>query len=172
MTRAPAVPRLRFDDLDAALAELRRRGRRVSAPRRQVMAALFAADGPRSAEQLASGLGLDLASVYRNLDALEQLGMLQHVHLGHGPGLYALVGVGEHEYLYCERCGALRAVAPEELDAFRASLRASFGYVAQFTHHALVGSCADCAGDGREGVEAPAAPKHREHWEHDHQRVR
>ena len=35
---------------------------------------------------------VDLASVYRNLEQLEELGVVRHVHLGHGPGLYALVG--------------------------------------------------------------------------------
>jgi Fur family ferric uptake transcriptional regulator len=145
MTRAPAVPRLRFADLEDALGEMRRRGLRVSAPRRRVIAALFEAEGPCSADHLARGLELDLASVYRNLDTLEQLGLVQHVHLGHGPGLYALVGAGEHEYLFCEHCGAVRTLAPEQLDGIRRALAASFGYVAHFTHHAIVGSCAACS---------------------------
>ncbi len=55
---------------------------------------------------------LDAASVYRNLEAFEQAGIVRHVHLGHGPGLYALVGEGESEYLYCDRCGSALAVAP------------------------------------------------------------
>jgi Fur family ferric uptake transcriptional regulator len=154
MTRAPAVPRLRFDDLEDALSEMRRRGLRVSASRRLVMAALFAAEGPCSAEHLARGLELDLASVYRNLDTVEQLGLVQHVHLGHGPGLYTLVGAGEHEYLFCEHCGAVRTVAPEQLDAIRRALVESFGYVAKFTHHAIVGSCAACSATKSPGAQA------------------
>jgi Fur family transcriptional regulator, ferric uptake regulator len=147
MTRAPDVSRLRFSSFADAVAEMRRRGLRLSTSRRLVLQALFAADGPCSAEHLAHGLDLDLASVYRNLDVLERHGLAQHVHLGHGPGLYALVGHGEHEYLYCERCGAVRAVAPDELDPLRASLRDRFGYEARFTHHAIVGTCPRCASD-------------------------
>jgi len=145
MTRAPDVSRLRFDSVADAVAEMRRRGLRLSTSRRLVLQALFAADGPCSAEHLAHDLELDVASVYRNLDVLERHGLAQHVHLGHGPGLYALVGHGEHEYLYCERCGAVRALAPDELDPLRASLRDRFGYEAHFTHHAIVGTCPRCA---------------------------
>ena len=76
-----------------------------------MLEALFLADGPVSAEELAAGLGgqvppSDLASVYRNLETLERHGVVRHVHLGHGPGRYALAGTGEREYLVCERCGA------------------------------------------------------------------
>ena len=38
----------------------------------------------------AAGPASDLASVYRNLEHLEELGVVRHVHFGHGPGLYAL----------------------------------------------------------------------------------
>jgi Fur family ferric uptake transcriptional regulator len=162
MTRAPNVSRLRFRDLDDAVAEMRRQGLRVSASRRLVLQGLFAAEWPCSAEQLARGLDLDLASVYRNLDMLERHGLVQHVHRGHGPGLYALVGLGEHEYLCCERCGEVRAVAPEELEPLRAFLHERFGYLGRFTHHAIVGTCPGCAlqaGAHRD----PLAHEHGEH---------
>ena len=145
MTRAPEVTRLRFRDAAEAISEMRRRGLRVSTSRRLVLDALYAADGPCSAEHLAHGLELDLASVYRNLDVFERHGLVQHVHLGHGPGLYVLVGAGEHEYLYCERCSAVRALAPAELDDLRSWLTDRFGYEARFTHHAIVGICPRCA---------------------------
>ena len=68
-----------------------------------------------SAEELAQTLSLEESSVYRNLETLERHGLIRHVHLGHGPGLYALVGRGEREYLYCDRCGKVTVLAPEEL---------------------------------------------------------
>jgi Fur family ferric uptake transcriptional regulator len=87
----------------------------------------------------------DLASTYRNLETLERHGVVRHVHLGHGPGRYALSGAGEREYLVCERCGALRAVRPAELDAIREHIRVTFGYVTRFSHFPLVGRCSTCA---------------------------
>lgn len=48
-----------------------------------------------TAEQIAGGLDgqvppSDLGSVYRNLETLEGLGVVRHMHAGHGPGLYAI----------------------------------------------------------------------------------
>lgn len=136
--------------LDAAIGALRDRGLRLSSARRLVLEALFAAQGPISAEQIADGLDgrlprSDLASVYRNLERLEELGLVRHVHLGHRAGLYALAGASDREYLNCERCGAHRAVDPGVLDPARAALEAATGWSARFTHFPIVGLCPECS---------------------------
>jgi Fur family ferric uptake transcriptional regulator len=145
VTSSPDTPRLEFTDLDGALAALRERGLRISMARRLVLEALMEAPEPMPAEDIARGLDLDLASVYRNLETLEQHGVARHVHLGHGPGLYVLVGRGEQEFLSCESCGAVRALTPKELDPIRASIRKRFGYEARFSHFPIVGLCQSCA---------------------------
>lgn len=118
---------------------------RLSTPRRLVLQALFAAEGPVSALRLAETLLIDESSVYRNLEVLERHGLIRHVHLGHGPGLYILVGRHEVEYLYCERCARVTAVPPEHLDPVRRQIKREFGYEARFTHFAIVGLCQRCA---------------------------
>jgi Fur family ferric uptake transcriptional regulator len=125
-------------------------GLRLSAARRLVLQALAVADGPMSAEQVAAGVGgrvppSDLASVYRNLDTLERAGIVRHVHLGHGPGLWELAGDGAGEYLACERCGDYRAVPARQLDAVRAYIRRTYGYTVSFGHFPIVGLCAKCS---------------------------
>jgi len=132
-----------------AVEALRASGRRVSAARRLVLEALFCADGPMSADQIAAGIGgrvprSDLTSVYRNLETLEEVGLVSHVHLGHGPGLYALNRDGEREWLTCKRCGDFRAVDPARLDGVRAAIEAAFGYRASFAHFPVVGLCESC----------------------------
>ena len=104
-----------FADLEGALDVVRAAGSRVTSARRLLLEALFAAEGPVAAERLARSTGgdadaADLASTYRNLELLEELGVVRHFHLGHGPGLYALAGPDEREYLVCERCGAVRRI--------------------------------------------------------------
>jgi len=146
----PAAPPLAKADLQSAMALMRERGLRVSAARRLVVEALLAADGPMSAEQIAQGIGgrvpsSDMASVYRNLQAFEDIGLVRHVHLGHGPGLHALAVEGAREYLTCERCADFHAVAPQELDAVREQIERQFGYRASFTHFPIVGLCPSCA---------------------------
>jgi Fur family ferric uptake transcriptional regulator len=144
MTEAPRTEPLAFRDIDDVVAAVRSAGGRLTTPRRLVLEALFAADGLLSAEQIATAMALDLTSVYRNLELLEELGVVRHVHVGHGPGRYGLVGDGEREFLVCEVCGNVLAVAPHELDGARDAIRAAFGYEARFTHFPVHGRCPDC----------------------------
>ena len=143
MTRAPHRPPLAYDDIEDVARALREAGGRFSAARRRVLEALFAADAPLPADAVAPGL--DRASVYRALEYLEELGVVRHVHLGHSPGLYALTGGAEREYLTCERCHRITALEAERLDEVRDLIEAEFGYRARFSHFPIVGLCADCA---------------------------
>jgi Fur family ferric uptake transcriptional regulator len=113
--------------------------------RRLLLEALYAAEQPIRAEALAARLpGADLASVYRNLDTLDELGLVRHVHLGHGPGLYSLAAPKDLEFVTCERCGAFEAFDALRLDAARALVEQELGYHARFTHFPIVGVCAAC----------------------------
>ncbi len=155
MTRTHAVPPVDAPDVAAALRVLRERGLRASTARRLVLGMLYAAEGPLTAEQLAGGLDgvlpqSDPASVYRNLEVLEEVGLVRHLHIGHGPGRYVGANVPRQEYLMCEECGALRAVEPHELDKARALIQRQFGHEAHFTHFPLAGLCSDCAGGGED----------------------
>jgi Fur family ferric uptake transcriptional regulator len=149
MTVAPRREPLRFHDIDEVAAAVRRDGGRLTTPRRLVLTALFAAEGLVSAEHIAAGadtgVAIELTSVYRNLERLEELGVIRHVHLGHGPGLYGLVGQGEREYLVCDDCGKLTAADPDRMDRVRAVIREQLGYEARCSHFPLHGRCADCA---------------------------
>src|SRR2546423_11970996 len=140
----------RREALTAAVEVMRARGLRLSAARRLVLEALLVADGPMSAEQIAQGIGgrvacSDIASVYRNLQAFDEIGLVRHVHLGHSPGLHALAVGGEQEYLTCERCADYLAVAPEQFDGVRDLIERAFGYRASFIHFPVVGLCPRCA---------------------------
>jgi Fur family transcriptional regulator, ferric uptake regulator len=133
----------------AAITTLRVRGLRVSSARRLVLEALFAAEGPVTAEAIAAGVGgrlpqSDLASVYRNLLTLEEVGLVRHFHLAHGPGLYALTGRHKAGYVACERCGAHRPLDPDAVARVAAVLREACGYEAQLAHFAIVGRCPEC----------------------------
>jgi Fur family ferric uptake transcriptional regulator len=147
MTVVRYAPAQAAPTLASALGTIRARGLRVSATRRLILQALFVQDRPVSAEALAGGLPQgDIGSVYRNLEQLEAIGLVRHVHLGHGPGLYALTARREAEFVTCEACGAFEAVDPARLDAARAAIERELGYHARFTHFPVVGVCAACAG--------------------------
>jgi Fur family ferric uptake transcriptional regulator len=152
MTIARLAPAQPAPSLASAIGTIRARGLRVSAIRRSILEALFAQQGPVSAEALARRLPHgDLTSVYRNLEQLEALGLVRHVHLGHGPGLYAVATPTEVEFVTCERCGAFEAVDPARLDGARELIERELGYRPRFSHFPVVGVCAACAGSAWSG---------------------
>jgi Fur family ferric uptake transcriptional regulator len=121
--------------LHALTNAMRAHGLRVSTARRRVLAALLAAERPLSAEQIA-GDG-DLASVYRNLETLASIGLVQQIHVGRGPGRYALGG-GDG-WAACRGCGDAERLAPRAL----AQIRAACGLETLVT---VVGLCPGCQG--------------------------
>jgi Fur family ferric uptake transcriptional regulator len=147
-TPSPPAPA----SVDAAVAIVRTSGFRASSARRLVLEALFAADAPVTAGQIAGGLDgrtprSDLGSVYRNLETLERLGVVRHVHAAHGPALYALARDEDEGFLACERCGEVRSGNPHAVAVIRGAVRKAFGYDASFLHFPIVGVCPRCAAE-------------------------
>lgn len=167
MPSASYSPPRVITDLEDAIRILRTGGHRVSASRRLTLEGLLAADGPVSAEYLASGLGGriaagDLPSAYRNLELFERLGLVTHVHIGHGPGLYALVSDDEQAYAVCESCGRLTKIGADDIEHIRVRVRGSTGFEAHFSHFPILGVCAECAGGD------PSASRSTNGHEHSH----
>jgi len=133
----------------AAITTLRVRGLRVSSARRLVLEALFAADTPVTADAIADGLNgrfpsSDLASVYRNLDTLEEIGLVRHFHVAHGAGLYALATRSRAGYVACASCGAHQSLDAAAVQQVADVLRAACGYEPQLVHFPIIGRCPEC----------------------------
>ena len=84
------------------------------------------------------------STVYRFLDELERLGVVDHVHLGHGPAVYHLASDAPH-HLVCEMCGAVVEVPETVFADLRARLSEDFGFSLQPRHFAVTGRCGHCA---------------------------
>lgn len=136
--------------VDAVGVRLRERGERLTVQRRAVLEALAAAHGHPTAEVLADAVTnsetrVHRASVYRTLEALCALGVVQHVHLGHGATAYHLVSVGgAHPHSQCSECGAVLDLPADLLDEVSSRLAEAHGFVLDATHVALSGRCATC----------------------------
>jgi Fur family transcriptional regulator, ferric uptake regulator len=128
--------------LHALLNTVRAHGLRVSAARREVLEALVAAQRPLTADEVAAGR-LDVGSVYRNLETLESIGVVHHVHLGHAAGRYELAG-RTAGWATCQGCGRSTPLEAAALTAIRAAVRAATGFDASFSHFPLAGRCPDC----------------------------
>ena len=146
MTVSPQTRPLAPASVTSALGILRADGRRISTARRLALEALFAAEGPVSAEEIAERLPrCDLAALYRNLDVLSAAGLVEHVHVAHGPGRYVLTGRGGEGWVACEGCHRLRPLDRCQAAQLRAAIRAATGHEPSFAHFPLVGRCEGCA---------------------------
>ncbi len=127
-------------------ARLRSEGKRLGHARRRVLEALEAADGPVTAEDVAVQLpDVHVSSVYRSLNVLGELGLVEHTHLAHGAALYELSSSTPTVHLVCEVCGRDESVPAELFDPVRERLRDEHQFVLFANHFALVGQCTACA---------------------------
>lgn len=88
--------------------------------------------------------GVNISTVYRALELLEELGLVRHTHLGHGAPTYSAFA-HEHVHLVCHRCEQMHEVSTDLLDELAGTLRAKHGFVLDPSHLALSGLCASCA---------------------------
>jgi Fur family ferric uptake transcriptional regulator len=150
-SEAPPVDR--GDPVEVVLAEIRRRGGRVTTTRRLVLRALFEHSGHRTAPELAEdlakevhayGLDVHMSTIYRFLDELEELGVVSHSHLGHGPAVYDVSPVG-HFHLVCQQCGGVTESPDVLLSALARSLKSRYGFSIDAHHFAIAGLCKPCS---------------------------
>lgn len=130
--------------LDEAIRRVRKGGGRLTPARRKLLEDLYAAPGRVTAEDLAERHGdIDLATVYRSLSHFEQVGVIEHVHLGHGPAAYRWVG-NRTIAAVCDGCGAVTDIPSEELDALADRLERRYDLHLALGHFALSVRCATC----------------------------
>jgi Fur family transcriptional regulator, ferric uptake regulator len=136
-------------EVDEVLGLIRRRGGRVTATRRAVVAALLGGRGEHlTAEDVVARVQrsqpeVHLSTVYRTLDALQDLGVATHVHLGHGPSTYHLA-VESHHHAVCDGCGEVTELPADLFDGVARQVERDTGFRIDPAHFALPGRCRSC----------------------------
>ena len=142
-------------DADTLVASLRTRGMRMTSARRaicEVLAAshddhLSAVEIRALAEERAAAT-IDQSTVYRTLDILEEVGLIRHVHLGHGPGVVHLREHEAHHHLVCDTCGAAIDVPLSEFAPLVSRLEEAYGFAADPAHFGIDGTFSACRAAG------------------------
>lgn len=131
------------------IAELRRRGHRITPQREMILQEIYTRKGHVTAEELFARIrrqyrGVNISTVYRNLDVLEKLGLVCHVHLGHSVSQYHPAGGSDHQHLVCRSCGRVEEMRLDVLEPARKQLLRKRGFEADLAHFALFGVCREC----------------------------
>lgn len=134
--------------------ELRARGYRVTPQRQLVLEAVTALEHGTPEEICArvqrTAHGVNISTVYRTLELLEELGLVKHAHLGHGPLTYHLATDAEHVHLVCRDCGAVNDVSPRVAEGLVSVLGKEYGFATDVHHLTVYGRCRSCAEPGAE----------------------
>jgi Fur family ferric uptake transcriptional regulator len=135
--------------VEEIVGRLRERGGRMNTARHALLTALVQAGGHVTAEDLARAVRrthpqVHESTVYRNLDTLEQLGVLTHLHLGHSPSVYHFADE-HHHHLVCEGCDAVVELPERLFRPLARTVKARTGFELSLHHFALLGRCAACS---------------------------
>jgi len=133
--------------------ELRRSGARTGGARDEVVAYLERQDCCLSAQELFDGIRREgkkkvgIASVYRVLEQLSELGLVHRVDLGGGVARFeaALPGGEHHHHLVCDVCGRVELFDDPSLEQALVTVAGAHGYALSQHDVVLHGSCSDCA---------------------------
>src|SRR5437899_12567479 len=132
-------------DLDRTLRE---RGYRLTPQRQMVLEAVntlrHGTPEEIGAEVQKTASGVNISTVYRTLELLEELGLVTHTHLGHGAPTYHSANDPDHLHLVCRMCGGIEETAPAVLDEVVGRIAREHGFAVDVGHFAIFGTCAGC----------------------------
>ena len=148
MPRGAAAPP---DWADHTMRVLGRSGFRASAPRSAVVQVLGELGCSVTARELAlalerRGRRVGLASVYRTLELLEELRLVQRFEVGEGTARFEPAGPSRehHHHLVCDRCGNVAAFEDAALERAIERLSTRVDFAVDGHDVTLRGECPSC----------------------------
>ena len=88
---------------------------------------------------------VNISTVYRTLELLEELGLVRHAHITDRAPTYHSAARPAHVHLVCRECKSITEVAPEEVEPMTRAVRERYGFVTDVGHLSVFGTCAKCA---------------------------
>ena len=88
--------------------------------------------------------GVNVSTVYRTLELLEQLGLVKHTHIHHGAPSYHLADDAGHVHLVCRQCEQVIQVDQDAVGPLVVGLERSHGFQTDVGHLTVFGLCANC----------------------------
>jgi Fur family ferric uptake transcriptional regulator len=128
---------------------LRSQGYRLTPQRELILAAVERLDHATPDEIFAEvstrSTAINISTVYRTLEVLEELGLVRHLHLtDRAPTYHAVHGGASHFHLSCRNCGQVISVEEDRAAEFVDRLRAEAGFEADVAHLTIFGAHVQC----------------------------
>ena len=87
---------------------------------------------------------VNISTIYRTLELLEQLGLVTETDLGGGRVRYHPADKGHHHHLICQECGAVIDLDESVLSPLKDALRRKYEFIADLRHLGIFGRCVKC----------------------------
>ncbi|MCZ4499915.1 MAG: transcriptional repressor [Marmoricola sp.] len=133
---------------------LRESGHRLTPQRELVLAAVeslgHATPDEVYAEVRTHSEAINLSTVYRTLELLDDLGLIRHAHLTDRAPTYHSATGHEHAHLVCRGCQKMISVGRSAMESALGPLAAEHGFTPDYGHLSVFGTCADCAAQASE----------------------
>ncbi len=134
-------------DIISKLSEL---GYRLTPQRVMILSAIENSADHISAEEIYAQIvtkypQVNISTVYRTLELLEQLGLVTETNLGGGRVRYHSAEKGHHHHLVCQECGAIIDLDESVLFSLRDTLLREYKFIADLRHLAIFGRCVNCS---------------------------
>jgi len=125
-------------------SRLRAQGYRLTPQRELILAAVerlqHATPDEIFAEVSTQSTAINISTVYRTLEVLEQLGLVRHLHLSDRAPTYHSVSAGPvHFHLTCRNCGQVISVDEVKAEKFVERLRVEQGFLVDIAHLTIFG---------------------------------
>ncbi|MGC8838452.1 MAG: Fur family transcriptional regulator [Anaerolineae bacterium] len=132
------------------LEQLRKRGFRLTPQREMVLSVLHDVQGHATAEEIYARVqkissSVDISTVYRTLELLQEFDLVAAFDLEDGQRHYELLGLhGPHCHLVCRACGTTVSVDLEVVQPLGERLLQDYGFQADLEHLTITGLCREC----------------------------
>jgi Fur family transcriptional regulator, ferric uptake regulator len=127
---------------------LREKGYRLT-PQRELVLSAVDRLGHATPDEVLSAVreqsaAVNISTVYRTLELLEELGLVRHTHLTDRAPTYHSTTTPQHVHLVCRGCREVIDARPEEFDELSRHLLDEHGFEADIGHLTVFGRCARC----------------------------
>lgn len=136
--------------LAALTAKLQRRSRRITGPRAAILEILRTHPHPLTSREILRALPgerCDLATVYRAMHLLEEMGLVKRFDFGDRVARFELVGEGDdghHHHLVCTRCSEVIELDECAMREMEQQIAAQNGFKAVTHRLEFFGICPGC----------------------------
>lgn len=133
---------------------LREKGYKITAQRKAVLDVIEEHSGEHLSSQEIYELvrercpEVGVATVYRTLPVLEELGYVYAVNFEDGRARYELHREGQthrHHHIICERCGKITEVEDDLLDDIEDKIKNKYGFIVKDHKVKFYGLCSKCS---------------------------